>query len=287
VPQHELLSPVQFIARERISIWFSVPSIISRLMRLKLLKPNSFPSLRLSLFCGEVLSEQAVKAWQKAAPNSRIENLYGPTEATVACFNFTCGCSGESVVPIGRPFPGTLAAVVNENFEFLTANQRGELLLAGAQVSPGYCLRPDLTAEKFITLMHPTLGLQRWYRTGDLVIQDQQQIFHYLARIDNQVKVAGFRIELEEVESHLKKLLVSDEVALTAIQYAGETRLVAVLCLPDINIAQIKSALKTYLPDYMIPHFWHVLPCLPYNQNDKIDRKQLNKCIQQIFAEPV
>lgn len=206
VPTAQTLAPAKFIRDHAITLWLSVPSIVGMMKRMKALRSGSFPSLRYSLFCGEPLPLSAAQAWQEAAPNSTLDNLYGPTEATVACLLQPVGASPvvtkeRDIISIGYPFTGMEAAIVNSTSPgiFLSRGERGELALAGPQLADGYFGAPELTAKRF-----PLIGKKRWYLTGDLAYQDPEGRFHHLGRTDNQVKVNGYRIELEEIETHLR-----------------------------------------------------------------------------------
>lgn len=168
--------------------------------RVKALRRGSFPSLRYSLFAGEPLPLSAAQAWREAAPNSTIDNLYGPTEATITCLLEPVGdspvvTSEREIISIGYPFGSMEAAIVSPTSaeSFLLPGERGELAVAGPQLASGYFHAPELTAKRF-----PLIGGKRWYLTGDLAYQDADGRFHHLGRIDNQVKVNGYRIELEE-----------------------------------------------------------------------------------------
>ncbi len=216
VPTSQLMAPAKFIRDHALTIWFSVPSTACIMQRMKMLKPGVFPSLRCSIFAGEPLPISTAQAWQIAAPNSIVENFYGPTEVTVDCIaqrledppNVT---RNRGSLAIGSPFTGIRAAIVNADLTFLPPNEEGELVVSGRQLARGYFEDPELTAARF-----PTLQGQRWYRTGDLAYQDSSGAFHHLGRIDNQVKILGNRVELEEVEAHLREMLRTDLVAAVA-----------------------------------------------------------------------
>lgn len=164
----EQMLPAAYISRSNISVWFSVPSVAVLLNRLRQLEPGAFPDLRLSLFCGEALQSDAARAWTRAAPNGMLENLYGPTEATIACtgFRWTGEMTDEPTVPIGYPFAGLTAKVVDDDLNEVAAGTPGELLIAGPQVALGYWKDRDKTKAAFVN--DPASGA-RAYRTGDLV----------------------------------------------------------------------------------------------------------------------
>lgn len=286
VPESQLLAPAKFIRDHEITIWFSVPSIIGFMSKLNMLKPNTFPSLRYSLFCGEALKADYAELWKNTASNSIVENLYGPTEVTVTCLAQTYHgldsiTQGRDTVAIGIPNPGMLATIIDENSQFLSPKQIGELVLSGPQVVTGYWKKPDITIKKFIELNHPKYGLQRWYRTGDQCYQDENGVFHYLGRIDNQYKVQGYRIEIEEVEHYLRKASECHEVGAVVIpSHNGVgSLLIGVICTSTVNINMVKERLKEMLPHYMIPERIVVSDGLPFNIHGKLDRKALQASI--------
>jgi acyl-coenzyme A synthetase/AMP-(fatty) acid ligase len=250
------------------------------------LAPGAFPSLRLSLFCGEPLPESSARAWREAAPNGALENLYGPTEATIACLLEPCGealavTPGRAVIAIGRPFDGMHAAIVSPENHFLPAGETGELVLSGAQVSAGYWRDPALTAERYPTLRHPALGARVFYKTGDLALEAQDGRFHHLGRVDNQVKIQGHRVELEEVDAQLRSLC-GDEAAAVAwpIRDGSAEGIVAFVTAGARTPAEIRDGLKRVLPTYMLPRRIVALERLPLTLNGKIDRNALRASLE-------
>jgi D-alanine--poly(phosphoribitol) ligase subunit 1 len=188
VPAEQLLGPGKFIREHRLTIWFSTPSTVAFMQKMRMLAPGVFSNLRCSLFCGEPLPVASAQAWQVAAPNSIVDNLYGPTEATVACTvqrltQPPIVTTDRGILAIGEPFAGMGAAVVDSHLKPVLASEPGELILTGPQLAQGYFGDPELTAARF-----PTIWGKRWYRTGDLVYQDAALTFHHLGRIDNQAR---------------------------------------------------------------------------------------------------
>ena len=207
--EDELIAPGRFISDSQLTIWFSVPSIGAFMRRLGMLKPDSYPSLRWSLFAGEPLPGELAKAWAKAAPESAIENLYGPTEATIVCTAFRYDPDDHpkevnGVVPIGAPVGETRTLVVDEDLREVDPGCDGELLLAGPQVAPGYWEDPEKTAAAFVV---PADREEIHYRTGDRVRRpaDSGEPLSFLGRVDHQIKVLGHRVELGEVEAALRE----------------------------------------------------------------------------------
>lgn len=281
VPASQLMAPAKFICDHELTIWFSVPSTACIMERMKMLKPGAFPSLRYSIFAGEALPIGAAQAWKIAAPHGVVENFYGPTEVTVDCIaqklddppNVT---RNRGSLAIGKPFPGIQAGIIDASLNFLPPDEKGELVVSGRQVARGYFQDPELTAARF-----PTLDGRRWYRTGDLAYQDLSGAFHHLGRIDNQVKVLGNRVELEEVEAHLREIVGTDLVAAVAwpLIDGRATGIVAFHCASRIRREDVREEMKKRVPDYMVPRRLFQLEDFPLNPNGKIDRKALARML--------
>ena len=191
------------------------------MQRLRILRPGLFPALRWSLFCGEPLPRRIAAAWAAAAPNATLENLYGPTEATIAITAYRLPVGPDAVarlpdiVPIGRPFPGQAAIVLDAAGAPAPMGEAGELCLGGSQVAEGYWRRPDLTADRFLPPVGRASGTG-WYRTGDRARETAEHGLVFLGRMDRQVKINGHRVELQEVEAALRQAAASDCVAALA-----------------------------------------------------------------------
>jgi amino acid adenylation domain-containing protein len=235
---------------------------------------------RLLVIGGENLTAERVEAWRRAAPGTAIVNEYGPTEAVVGCCTYRLAdgedLDGESV-PIGRPAPGTRVHVLGPRRELVPAGVPGELYVGGAQLARGYLGRPDLTAERFVPDPYGPAGA-RLYRTGDLVRRLACGQLEYLGRLDDQVKVRGYRVEPGEVEAALRRVPGVRDAAVVAREVAGERQLVAHLVAepggrPDDD--DVRGDLRSRLPDYMVPPVlaWH--DALPLTPNGKVDRRAL------------
>ncbi len=283
VPASQLMAPGKFIRDHELTIWFSVPSTASFMGRMKMLKPGAFPSLRISIFAGEALALTTAQAWQIAAPNSIVENFYGPTELTVDCIAQTLEdppyvTRNRGTLAIGKTFPGVRAGIVDADLKFLPPEQEGELVVSTRQAARGYFEDAELTASRF-----PTLDGVRWYRTGDMAFEDASGTFHHLGRIDNQVKILGNRVELEEVEAHLREILGTDIVAAVAwpVVDSRATGIVAFHCAPGVTRDAAREEMRKRVPDYMVPQRIHYLDALPLGATGKIDRKALARMLDQ------
>lgn len=275
VPENQLMAPVKFIQDREVTVWYSVPSIAALMQRMGMLQPGSFPSLRQSLFCGEPLLTKTAAAWQAAAPNSTVTNMYGPTEATVMCLEeeYGPGCAvTQDWIAIGRPYHGMKAAIMSSNMQWVGDGEQGELLLSGPQLALGYVDNKEKTKASFILLEG-----ERWYRTGDLAKRDENGVFHFLGRIDHQVKVLGYRVELGEIESHLREVTGCNSVAAVAWPMEGGSASGIVAFLGGFSevTSGLRAEMQKRLPYHMVPNRFQVLAELPMNSNGKIDRKQL------------
>ena len=270
----QIMAPANFIREHQITVWLSVPSVATLMSRMKQLRRGLFPSLRQTFFCGEPLLGSIAAEWQKAAPHSTVTNMYGPTEATVMCTGEHFGPSTtgtRDIVPIGRPFVGMKAAVATPDLQWAASETPGELLLAGPQLALGYLDDPEKTRSRFIYI-----DGERWYRTGDLVQQDADGLLHFLGRLDNQIKVRGYRVELEEIEFHLRSVTRCESVAVPwPVQDGTPWGIVAFLAGFNGATAEVKESLKQRLPAYLVPMHIRTLPRLPMNTNGKVDRKAL------------
>jgi D-alanine--poly(phosphoribitol) ligase subunit 1 len=283
VPAGQLVGPLRFLQDNEITVWYSVPSFAVLMHRMKMLRPESLPALRYSAFCGEPLPRHTAEAWMGAASNSIVDCLYGPTEATVACTGDRFSdeahvTESRGIISIGNPFLSTQTAIIDPDRNFLPRGVEGELVLAGLQVAQGYFKDEPLTAERF-----PTIGGGRWYLTGDRAIEDEAGRFHHLGRLDNQVKIQGFRVELEEVEAHLRTASGSDSVAVVAwpVRYGTAERLIAFVSGVSMPMAEVSNRLKRTLPAYMVPARIHELESIPMSSNGKIDRKELTRMLRE------
>ncbi len=273
----DLLTPAKFIRKNKLTCWVSVPTLAVLMERTRTLKPNVFPSLKISLFCGEALPVKTAEAWNRAAPQAKLFNLYGPTEATVEISAYlwrdnTPIHSRNGVVPIGTIFPNQRYKLVDENLCVVEGAERGELAVAGEQVTNGYLNLPEETSQRYICLEGG--GSNIWYRTGDLVEEDKSGNLHFLRRIDKQVQVRGFRVELQEVEHHLRFVCESDLAIALAIDEGSTTReIISVVADSPFSSEEIMKRCAKIMPAYMVPSRVEVISKFPINSNGKIDRK--------------
>lgn len=288
----DLLMPQRFVQKHGLTVWFSVPSLAIHLRRLALLRPGTLPGLRWALFCGEALPTAVAREFQAAAVRARLVNLYGPTEATIAFTEFTVDPAAAdhelgAVVPIGRPLAGQEVVVVDAALRPVADGTVGELCLGGDQVASGYWQDPATTASRFVTLDVPGRGSRRWYRTGDLARWDDAVGLRFHGRVDRQVKVRGYRVELQEVEEAVRVAAGVDAVAVIPWPRdadGGAQGLVAFIVGAAAAI-DVRAACGRVLPEYMIPTELHGLTELPLNHNGKVDHAQLQQILLERFAD--
>ncbi|WP_276736404.1 surfactin non-ribosomal peptide synthetase SrfAA [Bacillus sp. (in: firmicutes)] len=222
-------------------------------------------SLRVLLTGGDKL-KRAVKQ-----PYTLVNN-YGPTENTVVATSTEINPE-EGSLSIGQAIANTRVYILGEGNQVQPEGVAGELCVAGRGLARGYLNREDETAKRFVA--DPFVPGDRMYRTGDLVKWVNGGI-EYIGRIDQQVKVRGYRIELSEIEVQLAQLSDVQDAAVTAVKdKGGNTAITAYVTPETADIEALKSALKETLPDYMIPSFWMTLNELPVTANGKVDRKAL------------
>ena len=231
---------------------------------------------------GEACSEKWVREISALRPECRIWNHYGPTECTIGVITYPLPerVGLRERLPLGKPLPKTSAYLLDSEQQPVPVGVAGELYLGGAGVSRGYLSRPMLTAERFVPDPFGSQAGGRLYRTGDqarlLSIGDME----FLGRIDQQVKLRGYRIELGEIEAVLNQLNHVNQAVVTLHEKEGrEPQLVAYLvpAIPGLSIstAELRSALKSKLPEYMVPGAFVVREELPVTPNGKIDRRML------------
>jgi amino acid adenylation domain-containing protein len=266
------------IATERITVWYSTPSILTFLTHYGKLERHDYSALRLVFFAGEVFPIPQFKALKAHWPHPRYFNLYGPTETNV-CTWYEVPADGSwerlDSFPIGRICPPNLGMVVDEQGAAVALGQQGELVVHGPNVMRGYWNLPERNAGAF--LVDP--AGRRWYRTGDIVTEDASGEYVYRSRRDRMVKRRGYRVELGEIEAGLLRHPDVREAAVVAVPDADSGVKIAafVTCQSEkaLSIIALKTLSAKSLPPYMIPDAFQVLEALPRTSTDKVDLQAL------------
>ncbi|NQY48113.1 MAG: AMP-binding protein [Colwellia sp.] len=305
IPAEQLICPMAFIQKHQLTVFSAVASALSFMDKMRLLKPQQLPSLRLSCFGGEkLLTNQALK-WQKCAHKSRVINLYGPTECTITATYFELTNKKKitsASVPIGQALPGLTAILVTDNKKITTSNSLAELYLAGDQLVAGYYQDKEKTAQAFISLSSPlTQTPTRFYRTGDIVYYDEQKNIVFHGRNDHQFKVSGHRVEAAEIETAIVSFSndISWCVVAAQTEQSGNTKIIAFIeykrhspscsassSSPSSNlglglgnhqdtISELRKHCLQHLPAYMVPDEFNLQQILPRNISGKVDIKAL------------
>ena len=236
--------------------------------------------LRQLLVGGDVLSVTHVRKALDGLPGCRLINGYGPTEGTTftCCHTITREDAQGTSIPIGKPISNTQVYLLDATFHPVPMGEPGELCVAGDGLARGYLNQPELTAEKFIPHPFSDEPGSRVYRTGDLARYRSDGTIEFLGRVDNQVKVSGFRIELSEIETVLMEHSNVQSAVVVARQDApGEKKLVAYVVLrrQENDRNELRTFLQKKLPAYMVPSELVVLTSLPLSPNGKVDRGAL------------
>jgi D-alanine--poly(phosphoribitol) ligase subunit 1 len=272
------------LAGSAVTTWVSTPSFAQMcLVEDKFAEPM-LPHVRRFLFCGETLAPQTAAQLLARFPKAQVWNMYGPTEATVATTSIQIDpaiLEDSSPLPVGRVMPETKIFVVDENGSELSSNERGEIIIAGPNVSPGYVGRPDLTMRAFFDYRG-----QRAYKTGDLG-RVRDGLLFFEGRIDRQIKLSGYRIELGDVEANLRALpTVSDAAVMPVLKSGTAQSLTAFVILSvrneksDFKLAHnLRSQLGERVPAYMLPRKFVFLDAFPMTANGKVDRTALAKSL--------
>jgi len=269
-----LLNPVRLkegIIRNRINTMFITTALYNQLIDID---PSLFDSLEQLLFGGEATSEEHVMKLVGRDLKLSFSNIYGPTENTT--FSLYYPITNETLrekTPIGRPISNTQVYI--SNGEVLCGiGVPGELCISGDGLARGYLNLPELTAEKFVDNPY---GEGKLYRTGDLARWSPDGNIEYMGRIDEQIKVRGFRVELGEIESKLRELKeVRDCAVIVREDSLGDKAINAYLVSDDeLSMTQIRDSLGKILPEYMIPSYLMQIESIPITRNGKLDKRSL------------
>jgi amino acid adenylation domain-containing protein len=277
------LQAIKTLSQHKITVVKMTPSVLFYLQ--KYFDQIQLPLLRFSLFGAEALPESIVEKWQNCVPNAEIHNVYGPTEATVNCTFYKWKANSKhssfnGIVSIGQPYTNTRTIICNSNREILPAGEKGELCLAGAQITKGYWKNEDLNKKQFFT-KSVNGKTERFYATGDLAtISPNEGNIFFLGRIDSQVQIDGHRVELGEIEHYAHLFTGVKTVAIATGTDSIQNQITLFVESENTDILNLTSYLKEKLPTYMIPAKIIGLTQIPLLISGKTDRVQLKKLIK-------
>ncbi|MHB1653823.1 MAG: D-alanine--poly(phosphoribitol) ligase subunit DltA [Desulfitobacteriaceae bacterium] len=289
-----------FLASD-LTFWVSTPSFTEICLADRGFSQDLLPKLKRFLFCGEVLTHDCAQKLTERFPQAWVENLYGPTEATVAVTTLTIT---PEILRLFNPLPvGRVKAdcqiLIADTFELaetlaktpkvlpqpprtLPEGERGEIIIAGPSVSSGYLNNPEQNAHSFFSW---TDGHTLWqaYRTGDAGSLSDGLLFYY-GRLDFQIKLHGYRIELGDIEENLRRIPWVDNAIVLPVEKEGKVEYLHAFLTTSEPVddgyhsnRKIRTALREFLPDYMIPRRFSFLTHLPMTPNGKVDRRALKE----------
>ncbi len=267
------------ISEKRITSWYSTPSILSLLTQYGKPEQYDYSALRTVLFAGEVFPIKHLRALKNLLPKPRYYNLYGPTETNVCTFYEIPAHIPEERTqpfPIGKACSHLQTKVVAEPGQEVPAGQEGELVVSGPGVTQGYWNLPERTANAFLG---DSSG-QRWYKTGDIVVEEADGNYTFIGRRDRMVKKRGYRVELGEIEAGLYRHPAVKEAAVIALSNEENgVRIKAFLSCKEAekrpSLIELKRFCVENLPLYMVPDIFSFQEGLPKTSTDKINYQKL------------
>lgn len=304
IDKEEIANPrelFQSFARSGISIWVSTPSFAELCLMDKGFNQALLPELKRFLFCGEVLAHDTAAKLLERFPGALVENLYGPTEGTVAITTVTITpevLDHYNPLPVGRVKPDAQILICNstsldsmlnsENPNLLDSpprslpeGERGEIVIAGPNVSVGYLNRPEQNRRAFFAWRDVSGKEWRAYRTGDAGVMEDGLLF-FFGRLDFQVKLHGYRIELGDIEENLRKAPGVQNAVVLPVERRGKVDHLQAFLTTAETVSdefqasqKLREALQKSLPDYMIPRRFTFLETMPMTSNGKVDRRAL------------
>ncbi|CRK84008.1 D-alanine--poly(phosphoribitol) ligase subunit DltA [Neobacillus massiliamazoniensis] len=263
-------------------VWTSTPSFVQMCLMDPSFKDELLPNLTVFLFCGEVLPVRIAHQLMERFPKAKVYNTYGPTEATVAITFVEVTkemLTQYEALPVGKAKKDIKLLLLNEDGREVPEGEKGEIIIIGPSVSKGYLGQPELTEKAFTTI-----NGERAYRTGDEGYLEKELLF-YKGRRDFQIKLHGYRMELEEIEQHIAKSSLVKAVVVIPVYKGDKIESLTAAIVPAKHDFEkeyqltgvIKKELAEKLPAYMIPKRFTFYQELPMTPNGKIDRKQIRE----------
>ena len=283
-------SLARLIESEALTFWYSVPLALIQLLEQTDIAERTISSLRWVLFGGEIFSPKYLRRLMRMWPQARFSNVYGPAEVNQCTFYHVPPIAPEDdrPVPIGKVWPNADGLVVDEADETVPAGNPGELLVRAPTMMEGYWNRPELNARAFYDTEAAPGFRHRYYRTGDLVQAREDGELLFLGRKDRQVKVRGYRVELDEIESALARQAEVIEAAAFVVPKTEHEKgiVAAVLLQPDSGLTAdaLRLALAATLPTYAVPEYIVSRERLPRTTSGKTDRRALREEYRDLLA---
>lgn len=272
-----------------LNVWVSTPSFMNVCLLNKEFNGENLPDFTTFLFCGEVLTNKTARELMKRFPNAEVINTYGPTESTVAVTEVVINdemAGSEHPLSIGYDKPGTKIFIMDDKYTYpgKPEGEKGEIVIAGNTVAAGYLNQPKLTADKFFKLSTPD-GDMWAYKTGDEGYKEKE-LLYYCGRMDFQIKLNGYRIELGDIESNILEMDDVTYCVVLPIEKRGEVKGLAAFVTLDHPVEDefeysqsVRKYIAEKLPHYMVPKKCIVLDEMPMTNNGKADRRALKEML--------
>jgi amino acid adenylation domain-containing protein len=291
VPQGMCAFPrslAEFIEKEKINVWYSVPSILIQILLYGNLRKRDSSFLRQIIFAGEVFPVKYLNGLMRLVPHAHYYNLYGPTETNVCTvYPVTSAAALQTALPIGKPCKGSRIFVFDETGKPVKKGVTGELYIWGPTLMKGYWNDPLKTKEVLLNNFLTLHGNQKIYRTGDFVRLNKDGDLEFHGRRDNMIKSRGYRIELGEIEAVLYEHPAIKEVAALGLPDQKISNRIKVVIVLKENRSISKREVMTFcaekLPQYMIPEIINFSNFIPKTSTGKTDIKKLRQEMYEKF----
>jgi amino acid adenylation domain-containing protein len=284
-------SLAQLVATQKISIWYSVPLALNQMLNSGVLDTLDFSQLRWVLFGGEPIQPKTLRSLMQHWKNARFGNVYGPAEVNQCTYyNFPSASHGgqwpgETPVPLGQIWNDTEAKVLDHDDQPVSPGEAGELVVSSPTMMKGYWNRPDLNGDAFYSEPAADGQGKRFYRTGDLVQTTQKGELTFIGRKDRQIKIRGYRVELEEIESALSSHPSIMENGVFKTTDAEGRPMILASCIPlpghETSEDELRKYLALRLPAYAVPSRIELRDELPRTGSGKVDRGKLTQLVTE------
>lgn len=269
---------LEVLREKHVNFLFWVPTIMVNIANMNLLEKIPLPDLKMIWFAGEVFPTKQFNYWKKQLPDVVFANLYGPIEITLDCIYYIVDreFADDESLPIGIPCNNTDILLLNESNNLCGIGEEGEICVRGSSLALGYYNNPEKTKLAFVQNPLNNAYPETIYRTGDIGEYGEDGLIRFKGRKDSLIKHQGYRIELAEIEHEIVNNLKL--VPNCCVTYDKEKHAIVLFYEKnDISEIEIRKALATSFPRYMVPTVYHEMEELPRNTNGKIDRLKLSK----------